>query len=199
MLSDFFDWLQNSWGAQQPGDGTSFSQLLLSSLNFWGLLEGTHLLMLMLFFGTILLVDLRLLGFLDTERPFTRVFREILHWTWVAFAVAVVTGVLLFMPNARTYVVNTAFGLKMASLLVAGLNMSVFQFTTLKTVARWDRHAPVPLGGRIAGGLSILTWTCVIIFGRLIGFTKGYDYSVPEDIDFDFQSCLECVGALFQL
>ena len=147
----------------------------------------------------VLLVDLRLLGFLDTERPFTRVFREILHWTWVAFAVAVVTGVLLFMPNARTYVVNTAFGLKMASLLVAGLNMSVFQFTTLKTVARWDRHAPVPLGGRIAGGLSILTWTCVIIFGRLIGFTKGYDYSVPEDIDFDFQSCLECVGALFQL
>ena len=178
---------------------SAVSEWMRTSLKALPIIEAIHVMAVITVFGTILLVDLRLLGLLDRERPFTRVFTEILHWTWIAFAVAVVTGVLLFIPNARTYVVNTAFGLKMASLLLAGINMSVFQFTTLKTVARWDANLPVPLGGRIAGGLSILTWTCVIIFGRLIGFTKGYDYSVPEDIDFDFQSCLECVGAHFQL
>jgi hypothetical protein len=178
---------------------SAVSEWMRTSLKALPIIEAIHVMAVITVFGTILLVDLRLLGWLDRDRPFTRVFTEILHWTWIAFAVAVVTGVLLFMPNARTYVVNTAFGLKMASLLLAGINMSVFQFTTLKTVARWDANLPVPLGGRIAGGLSILTWTCVIIFGRLIGFTKGYDFSVPEDIDFDFQSCVDCVGAWLAL
>jgi hypothetical protein len=178
---------------------SAVSEWMRTSLKALPIIEAIHVMAVITVFGTILLVDLRLLGWVDRERPFTRVFTEILHWTWIAFAVAVVTGVLLFMPNARTYVVNTAFGLKMASLLLAGVNMSVFQFTTLKTVARWDSHAPVPLGGRIAGGLSILTWTCVIIFGRLIGFTKGYDFTVPEDLDFDFQSCVDCVGGWFAI
>jgi len=104
----------------------------------------------------------------------------------MAFAVAVVTGSLLFVPNARTYIVNTAFGLKMAALVCAGLNVAVFQFTTLRTVAQWDANTPVPLGGRVAGAVSILIWTSVIVFGRWIGFTKGYDFTVPADLDFEF-------------
>src|SRR5688572_12906319 len=143
------------------------------SLKALPIIESVHVMAIATVYGTILIVDLRLLGYRDTTRPFTRVFSEILHWTWIAFAIAVVTGVLLFIPNASTYVVNKAFWFKMAALLCAGLNMAVFEFTTFKTVAKWDVNRPVPLAGRVMGALSILIWTSVIFFGRWIGFTKG--------------------------
>jgi hypothetical protein len=176
---------------QQSG----LSVWMQGSLKALPVIESVHVMAIVTVFGTILLIDLRLLGLYDTSRPFTRVFGEVLHWTWIAFAVAVVTGILLFIPNAPRYVVNTAFGLKMASLAGAGLNMAVFEFTTLKKVALWDTRIPVPLAGRVAGALSLLLWTSVLVCGRVIGFTKGYDFSVPEDLDFDFSRAVSSVLA----
>jgi hypothetical protein len=151
-------------------------------------------------FGTIFIVDLRLLGYRDMARPFSRVFGETLRWTWIGFGLAVVTGSLLFLPNARTYVANTAFALKMLGLLGAGINMAAFELTTRRTVASWDSNAQVPLGARIVGATSILIWTWVIVCGRWIGFTKGYDFTVPKEIDLDFefsQGCLGCLGDIW--
>ena len=165
---------------------SAFSEWMRGSLKALPIIEAIHVMAVATVFGTILIVDLRLLGCMDASRPFTRVFRETLRWTWLGFGVAVVTGALLFVPNARTYVVNTAFGLKMAALLCAGLNTAVFEFTTLRSVASWDTAAQLPRGARVAGAASIVLWTAVIVFGRWIGFTKGYDFTVPADLDFQF-------------
>ena len=183
-LTPFADFLQ----------GSALSEWMRGSLKALPIIEAIHVMAVATVFGTILIVDLRLMGLTDTGRPFTRVFREVLRWTWLGFAIAVTTGVLLFMPNARTYVVNTAFGLKMAALLCAGVNMAVFEFTTLRSVAKWDTERRVPPGARVAGAVSLLIWTSVIAFGRWIGFTKGYDFSVPEEMDFEFlDSCVRCL------
>ena len=80
------------------------------------IVEGIHLLSTAALFGTILIVDLRLLGIPDSRRSFTRLAREVLPWTWLAFAVNAVTGALMFAPNALTYASNTTFLLKMAAL-----------------------------------------------------------------------------------
>jgi hypothetical protein len=45
---------------------------------------------------------------------------------------------------------------------------------------------PTPLAARIAGGLSILLWVTVICLARWIGFTKGYNFSAPTDVNFQF-------------
>lgn len=169
---------------------SALSEWIRGSLKALPVIESIHVMAVATVFGTILLVDLRLMGLADTARPFTRLFRETLRFTWMAFVVAAVTGALLFMPNARTYVVNTAFWLKIGSLVLAGVNMGVFEVTTMRSVAAWDAAGQVPANARVAGALSILLWTAVIVFGRLIGFTKGYDYSVPEEIDFEFSRLL---------
>jgi hypothetical protein len=176
-LTAFADALQQS----------GISEWMRGSLKALPIIEAIHVMAVATVFGTILIVDLRLLGLRDTNRPVTRVFEETLRWTWAGFALAAVTGALLFVPNARTYVANTAFALKMVALVGAGINMAVFQFTTLRSVASWEPGAPMPLGARIAGGASIFIWTCVIVCGRWIGFTKGYDFTVPKEIDFDFE------------
>jgi hypothetical protein len=149
-----------------------------------------HVLCITVVFGSILVVDLRLLGLLDRGRAVTRVSDEMLRITWVAFAGAVLTGALFFSANATTYWFNNAFRFKMLAITLAGINMLLFQFVTYRGVAAWNSNAPTPRAAKLAGALSILLWTTVIVLGRIIGFTKGFDTSVPENMDFDFSGGL---------
>ena len=157
-----------------------------SSVKAMPIVEATHVLAAATVFGTIFIVDLRLIGLRDARRAFTRVSDEMLRFTWAAFALAVLTGGLMFAANASTYYSNTAFRLKMVALVLAGVNMAIFQQLTFRGVAAWDQHGPAPTAGRIAGALSIAFWIAVIFFARWIGFTKGYDFAVPENVQFDF-------------
>jgi hypothetical protein len=150
------------------------------------LVEATHVLAIAVVFGSILIVDLRLLGLPGTQRPVSRIAGEMLRMTWAAFVLAVVTGALMFAPNALTYYDNTAFRFKMLALLAAGINMAVFQFITARSMAQWDVNRRTPTAARTAAIISMLLWITIILLGRWIGFTKGYDFSVPEDIQFEF-------------
>lgn len=163
------------------------AQWMRTSLAAMPVIEALHVLAGATVFGTILIVDLRLLGFPDTKRPVTIVCREMLRLTWIAFAVSLTCGALMFAANAHTYVGNTAFRLKMLALLGAGVNMALFHGITFRTVGAWDQNAPVPLAGRIAGATSLLLWVCVIFLARWIGFTKGFDFKVPVNTHIDFQ------------
>jgi hypothetical protein len=142
-----------------------------SSLYFFPFLESVHVMALALVFGTILVVDLRVLGLASTHRSFSRMSSELLRITWGAFAVSVLTGSLMFLTNARVYAHNTSFRVKMLLLALAGLNMAIFHLTAGKSVARWDQGATAPRAGRITGALSIGLWIAIILAGRVIGFT----------------------------
>jgi hypothetical protein len=170
----------------QAVEATWISEWLRSSLKALPIVEAIHVVAIATMFGTILIVDLRLLGFPSTSRPYTRVSGELLKWTWGAFALAVVTGLLLFAPNATTYVRNIPLRWKLLFIGLAGINMLVFQLITIKGVAAWDQGKDAPPPAKAAGALSIGLWTTVIFLGRWIGFTKGYDFSVPEDVQLDF-------------
>jgi len=144
--------------------------------------ESAHVLAAVLVLGTVLIADLRLLGVTDSQRAFTRIGRETLPLTWVAFALAVVTGSLMFTTSAQTYFGNTAFLLKALALLAAGLNMLLFQVLTARGIAAWDAGGP-PRAARIAGVVSLLLWAAVVLLGRWIGFTKGYDFTIPPGVE----------------
>jgi hypothetical protein len=149
-------------------------------------IEATHVVAAVLLFGTVLVVDLRLLGLADSQWAFTRVSRGTLPLTWLAFAVSVTTGSLMFIASAQTFFFNTAFRLKTIALLSAGLNMAFFQLVTARRLPAWDRSTPTPRAARIAGLLSILLWAAVVLLGRWIGFTKGYDFTIPPGVEFEF-------------
>ena len=144
--------------------------------------EATHVLAAVMVLGTVLIVDLRLLGFADSSRAFSRVSRETLPLTWAAFCVAVITGSLMFTTSAVTYFGNAAFQLKALALLAAGLNMALFQLIAARGSAAWGVGTP-PRAARIAGFVSLLLWAAVVLLGRWIGFTKGYDFTIPPGVE----------------
>jgi hypothetical protein len=133
-------------------------------------IETVHVFALVLVVGTIMTVDLRLLGFANKERPFSQVASEMLPWTWAAFAIAALAGMLMFSSKALTYYSNIPFRLKMVCLLLAGINMAMFHWLGTRRLEAWDRGRP-PRAAKLAGGASLLLWTTIVAAGRWIGFT----------------------------
>jgi uncharacterized membrane protein len=133
-------------------------------------LEVIHVIAISLVIGTIMLVDLRLLGFASTKRPFVEFARGILPITWFAFAIAALTGSLMFVSKATDYYVNPTFLIKMSLIVVAGINMLIFEFGTVRGVREWNLKSIPPRSARLAGGISLACWIAVLIFGRWTGF-----------------------------
>ena len=136
-------------------------------------IEATHVLFITTVVGSIAIVDLRLIGLVWKKRRISVVIAEVLPITWVAFVIAVITGLLLFSSNAVKYSHNHFFQAKMALLVVAFINMAIFHGIHHRTIAQWD-DAPKPPGQvRLAGAVSILVWIAVIATARWIGFTMS--------------------------
>jgi hypothetical protein len=133
--------------------------------------ETLHVLSFAMVFGSILMVDLRLIGFAERNAAVSKLSSEALPVTWIAYLCAVITGSLLFISKAHEYFYNLQFQLKFLCMFLAGVNMLVFHFGAYRRVLAWDRSVPPPTGARVAGVLSILLWLGVITFGRWIGFT----------------------------
>jgi hypothetical protein len=121
-------------------------------------------------FGTIAILDLRLTGMAFSDFSVTDLSRQVLPWTWVAFAIAAVTGVLMFSGQAVKYSVNFAFLVKIALMALAGLNVLVFHFITYQGVAKWDHGVPVPWAAKFAGALSLAIWIAVAAYGRFTAY-----------------------------
>ena len=154
-------------------EGSSLAGRIRDSLLLFPLLESIHVIGLALVFGTIAIIDLRLLGAASTERPFKRIASDIMKWTWGAFALTALTGALMFTTNATVYYHNFYFRTKMLLLVLAGINMLVFELTLGHAVHRWDTAPAAPKAGKAAAVLSIVIWISVIFAGRLIGFTTS--------------------------
>jgi hypothetical protein len=155
------------------------------SLYAFPLIESFHVVGLTMVFGTIAIVDLRLLGLAWTYRPFTRITRDVVKWTWVAFALTVITGLLMFITNAEVYFNNFQFRSKMVLIALSGINMLVFELTSGRAVHLWDNDEAAPPAGRLAGALSLLLWIGVIFLGRWIGFTTTGHITPDTEINLD--------------
>lgn len=147
------------------------SAAIRENVNAFPVLESLHVLAVALVFGTILIVDLRLLGVASHRRGAERLITELLPYTWGAFVLAVITGLLMFISNAPAYAANTQFLLKLVAIAVAGLNMVWFHTAAYRRIGQWDEDMPPPRSARVAGAVSISLWIAVIFLGRWIGFT----------------------------
>lgn len=170
MFHDLLQWLQDVPGAVDGDPSTSWSQTLAGSLHLWALIEGTHVVSLMLFAGTILMVDLRMLGLAFKDVPYSTLNNRILPYTIAGFALVVVTGLVLFYSNPVHYYHNVWFRAKVVFIILAAANIFWFHYRVQKTQAEWDARPKPPAAVKLAAGISLTSWIFVIIFGRLTAF-----------------------------
>jgi hypothetical protein len=162
---------------------TEWSTALRESLYMWPLIESTHVLSLMLFVGTAVMLDLRLLGFTMKRVPVSEVTGRLLPWTRAGFAVMVTTGLLLFFATPVRNYQNIFFRLKMILFVIAGLNVWLFHNRIHLTVAEWDLDDVPPLAARVAAIVSLVAWTGVVVSGRLVAY-NWFDCDLQPQSDF---------------
>jgi hypothetical protein len=133
------------------------------------IIETLHVIALTIVFGSIAMMDLRLLGIASGNTPVSRLSSELLPWTWAAWCTAAVFGTTLFLSKADVYAANLQFELKFVCMGLAAVNMLVFHLGAYRRVERWDTGEP-PLSAKVAGGLSLALWIGVVFFGRWTGF-----------------------------
>lgn len=146
-----------------------------NSLWLFDITETAHTLGIVLVAGTIMLLDLRLLGRGLRAEPVSHVVSRTVPWTLAGFVMMFLTGAWLFASEATKLYHSPAFRIKMILLAFAGLNALVFHATIYRSAAAWDEARVAPLRARLAGLFSLLLWIGVIAAGRSIAYGPGYD------------------------
>ena len=156
-LLPFFQWLENT-----PG-----SVYIRESLLFYPLVETTHVLALCLFLGMIAMLDLRLVGVGLRGVPVSEVAGRFLPLALSGFVLMAISGTLLFYSGPVKAAANIFFRVKMLLIMLTGLNALLFHFTIYKRVAVWDTAPSPPARAKLAGALSLVLWSGVVICGRM--------------------------------
>ena len=131
--------------------------------------ETIHLLGLAALVGCAVAFDLRLLG-VSRHLPARATARHLLWCARAGFAVAAVSGFLLFSSDPLALAGNPAFRWKLALIAVAGINALRFHIGPFRTADDWGQGGTAPLSARIAAVVSLGAWAGAVTAGRLIAY-----------------------------
>ena len=155
MLLTFFEWCE----------ATRVGAAIRESLWLFPVIEAFHLVAFAVIGGTILIVDLRLLGVGERWSPVAPLARSIQPWLLASLAVMIPSGILLFLSEAIKCYYSQAFWLKITTLPLALL----FTLTIRHRVAMAGTGATRRT--RLVAVVSLTLWFTVAAAGRWIGFS----------------------------
>jgi len=149
---------------------------LLGNLpGFPPMVQTIHILGISCVMGSIVLIDLKVLGLALPSQSVPELVRRLMPWTWWALLFVMLSGLTLFVARPGRYLVNPVFGIKFALLIPAVVLAAIFQ--------RLVRANPGPAqpGGwtqRAIALVSLLLWIGVVMAGRWIAYA---DYLFPAE------------------
>lgn len=156
QLTPFLNWLNDSWlGVVTRQYHYLFTTCLV--LHFIGL---------SLLMGAMLIVDLRLLGF--PRQLSIAAAMKFLPVAIIGFLINLCTGITMVSFDALDYWLNPAFRVKMALVLVAGLNALWFTLAEQRHVLSQPADQRTTFAVRTSAALSLLVWFAIIFWGRMI-------------------------------
>ena len=164
-LRSWFEWM----------DAFPSSIALRESLYAFPVLLTIHVVSLAMFAGLVVMMDLRLVGLAYRGARFSEVQARLFPWQMVGMVLTTLTGLLLFYMQPMRYFGKVYYWIKLALIVLAGVNALVFHLTTYRSVAKWDTAGP-PFRAKVAGVLSLAMWACIVAFGRF----AAYDWLTYE-------------------
>ena len=130
----------------------------------------SHVVVMALVAGLVLMMDLRLMGLANMRTPFTELQRRLFPWQMFGMTLAGITGLTLTFSDPMRFYANIFFWMKMLMMVIAGVNAMAFHYITYFSVDSWDNARVPPTGAKLAGALGVALWGFVIIAGRLIPY-----------------------------
>jgi uncharacterized membrane protein YhdT len=156
-LLPFFEWIY----------ATQLGETIRNSTWMFPVLEAFHLIALGFVAGSILLVDLRLIGVGLTRQPVAVLEANARPILIAGLAVMAASGIPLFMSEAIKCYYSFAFWVKMTCLVLA----LIFAFTIRNQAIRTNMASSKSLPPHLIGAASLALWFGVAWGGRWIGFS----------------------------
>ncbi|PJI85945.1 hypothetical protein BC777_2295 [Yoonia maricola] len=151
-------------------NATALNGFVMDNRFVFPLLEMSHFMGLCLLFGSLLVVDLRIVG-LARSVPIDRV-DVFVRFALIGFAINLVTGLLFIVGDSDRYLVNNAFWAKMGLIVLAGLNTAYFVRRIKPQMDAGVTSADLIGGAHVIAWLSLIIWSCIIILGRFIPYVE---------------------------
>ena len=144
------------WSALQHA---GWVETLATSRPLFGLVLLVHYSAVFLCVGTIVLVDLRILGLAARNHQLSALAGQLRRWTWIACGAVLISGFLLFTVLAGSYAAVTPFRLKVVIVVLAVISGLAIE----RMVPTWDRAPVMPMTARLAALVSIVLWLGAIL------------------------------------
>jgi hypothetical protein len=148
--------------------GTAIAQAMVDLPWLWPVCEVLHFVGLALLVGAAGLFDLRLMGFLKSI-PLSAAMQT-RGWAAAGILINLVTGAMFFVAAPDQYVNNPAWWGKVMFLIVAMVNIAVFETRQGKRILEITAGEKTPVSFKIAGAVSVASWAAVLYFGRMLPF-----------------------------
>lgn len=149
-------------------EGNVLAAWLRSSAWGYPAVETLHILGLALLVGSAVSFDMRLLG-AATALPVDAVARFLLPVARVGFGLALLSGALLFIMQARTFAVLPLFFVKIGTIALAVFNTVIFHRGIFTSVDQWQHTTP-PSAAKFAAVVSLVCWTIALVCGRFLAY-----------------------------
>jgi hypothetical protein len=134
----------------------------------WPIAETFHFIGMSLLIGIAGFLDVRLMGFM--KRVPIAAVKELMPIAIAGFVLNVVSGLYFWLASPLQYYQNPMWWWKTAFIVLAGLNVIVFESVlNPQVVASRPGEDTTPLL-KTAGAVSLFSWLAVLYFGRMIAF-----------------------------
>jgi len=150
-------WLESSY----------LARVVLESLWGFPIVLTSHAVGMAVLAGIVLIINFRILG-LAPQMPLISL-KPIFKVAMVGLVINVISGVLLFIPDASKFLESTPFIIKLILLVIGGA-LLIYMPRRIFNEAEGNTGAAVSSSTRLLAGLSALTWLGVIVSGRLIAY-----------------------------
>jgi len=154
----------------QAIENAPLSVAFLGSDYAYAVVEGAHVIGLALSVGLLVIADLRLAGLYLRDEPVSESLEQLRPWIIAGFILMLLTGLPLFAAKAAALAQKPIFLVKLAFIVLAGLNMALFEFRLGRRVRDWGAVAAPRWDARVAGAVSLVSWAVVILCGRLLAY-----------------------------
>jgi hypothetical protein len=125
----------------------------------YGLVLVVHYFAVFCCVGTIVLLDLRILGIADRNQALSALAGQLRPWIWIGFGSAVVSGFVLFATEAGDFAAAAPFRIKMLIIVLAVISALATEWSALK----WERAPVIPGMAKLLALISIVLWLSAIL------------------------------------
>jgi uncharacterized membrane protein len=146
--------------------GSVIKAAVTDSTTLWAACEALHFMGLAILFGMVLIIDLRILGFLKGV-SFESI-HKLLPFAAAAYSVNLITGMTFFIAASDQYTGNPVFYWKVGLLLLAAANASYFTVFDDTWVLKAGDEAPAR--AKFAAAAALVLWIGVMYAGRMLPF-----------------------------